>query len=683
MSFATLNIALNKQLAKMVAMGRRLYVVNVEKEFIWNYYLDIAFPEGSNNHFRERREYDCNTCKSFVRQMGRVVAIDSEFNTVTIWDAEVADPIFKVVFEKMAEMVKAHAIHDLFLVNEKGFGKEKSYEQRQDHVHTWEHFHLEVPSYCYNKNISQINDNKNVQRTAQQVFNRGLSEITVDSLDSAIELAEANALLRATERLGEMKIFRDAIKKYKTFSGNTQKNFVWKSCENLGGSITSLRSSSLGTFLEDLSAGVELDIAVRKYEAMVGGANYKRPTPVYTQKQLDAAKKDLENDGLLPSLPRRFAQLEDITINNVLFSNKDAHRRLAGSSVFDDMATEVGINPKKFERSEQISIEKFVANVLPSTKKLEVLFENSHVGNLVSLIAPVNPDAPSMFKWDNAFGWACKNNVASAIKERVKSAGGAVNGVLRFSIQWNADGGNRNDLDAHCITPGGGHICYHAKHDSATMGELDVDIINPLINQAAVENITFPQLEKLREGDYKFYVNCFSHRGGRDGFQAEIEFNGQIFSLAHQGDIPNGNNIQVAVVNYSRQNGFTLKPKLQASEASVKPQQAWGLTTCQFIPVTVAMLSPNYWNEKNGIGLKHYFFMLKGCVNDENPNGFYNEFIKNEYTKHRKVLEALGKKMAVESVPEQLSGIGFNSDTRASLIVRAEGSIQRTLKVMI
>ena len=340
------------------------------------------------------------------------------------------------------------------------------------------------------------------------------------------------------------------------------------------------------------------------------------------------------------------------------------------------------VNESNKSKVEEIPVQDFIDKVLPTAKEVEAYVENKHEKNFVSMIAPVNPNSKPMFKWGNRLSWAYTGNITdSDMKQKVKAAGGNVEGVLRFSIQWNEDGRDNCDLDAHCIEPDKNHIYFgncRKPRPSKMTGELDVDVINPC-GRVAVENITWSDLSKMKPGVYKFFVNQFSG-SVRKGFRAEIEFNGELYKFDYNKSMRSGENVQVAEVTLDKDGNFSIKEEL-AGNSSISSHEVWGVNTNKFIPVSVISYSPNYFDGQDGIGHRHLFFFLKDCVNAEEPNGFYNEFLKQDLQKHKRVFEALGAKCHVEDTEDQLSGIGFSMTKRSDLIVKVKGATERVMKI--
>ncbi|RHT13722.1 hypothetical protein DW836_08865 [Ruminococcus sp. AM34-9LB] len=680
--------AIQKNLQQMSKDSSRLFTVNVDTEELYNLYLD-SFPAGTNEIYRERREYDCSCCRHFIRDVGNVVSIkNGELHT--IWGINpVSDDKYNVVAAALDAYVKQKAVLGVFLKKEKRIGTPENREMLPTgKINKYEHFFVDLPEICIFKecyghtlegDLSQFRDVRNV-------FKRSLDEISKEAVDTVLELIAQNSLYKGAEWKKQLTEFKNYQKEYGKLTDEQKELWIWEKSIAAGAVIGKIRNHSIGTLLVNISEGMDLDLAVRKYEQIVAPVNYKRPKAIFTKKMLEDAKKTITELGYMDSLQRRFATLDDITVNNILFSNKDAAKRITGAmDLFDEMEQDVAIDPKRFSKVEEISAEDFIKNVLPVAKELEVYLENKHIQNMVSLIAPEVADAKTMFKWNNGMSWAYTGNITdSDIKENVKAAGGSVTGIVRFSIQWNDGNGKDNsDLDAHCLEPqGGDHIYFSHKISRYTGGELDIDITDPIYQcksngGVAVENITYPSKERMKPGTYKFYVNQYSFRNSQ-GFKAEVEVNGEIHSYEY--NTPVRGNVDVAEVILDQSGNFKVVDKLPGNCATIS-KDVWGIKTLQFTPVSVVCYSPNYWDEQKGIGHQHLFFMLKDCINPEEPNGYYNEFLKPELEQHRRVFETLGAKAHVKDVDDQLSGVGFSLTKRNDLIIKVKGATERVVKV--
>lgn len=678
MEFKEMRDKLINHFNKMSKNVDHLFEVAVDKDELWNLYLD-SFPAGTNEIYRERREHDCSCCRQFIKTIGNAVVIkDNQIET--IWDFRTDDTTYQPVLNALSAYIKSHAVSDIYVSKFKKIGTLQNYEEMENgQMHEWTHFFVELPDRLVDKSSRSEGDIKGGFRDTRNVFKRFLDEIDMDSLDTILELINSNTLYKGEEWKGALTEFRKYKKEYDKLTSDSEKElYAWEKSVKAGIAIGRIRNHSIGTLLVNVSEGMDLDTAVKKYEQIVSPSNYKRSKPIFTQKMLEDAQKKITNLGYLDSLPRRYARLDDITVNDILFSNKDSAKRIDGAAdIFGELAKSAkGGNAKKFSKVEEVTIDTFINDILPTVSEVELYLENKHSSNLVSLIAPQNKDSKSMFKWGNNFGWAYSGNLTdSDMKERVKSAGGSVTGDLRFSIQWNEDGKDNCDLDAHCKTPCT-EIYYSHKHDTGTDGWLDVDIIHPGRN-IAVENITWANRNTMKNGTYKFFVHQFSG-SVKSGFRAEIEFDGQIYSFDYPHSMRSGENVMVAEVTL-KDGQFTIKELLPSNVSS---KEIWGVKTNEFIPVSVICYSPNYWsNVENKVGHRHVFFMLKGCINDENPSGMFNEFLVQDLYEHRKVMEALGSKMRVADTDDQLSGVGFATDKRAEVVVKVIGNVERVLKV--
>lgn len=651
-----------------------LFVVNSDKETIWNTYLD-SYPSGTNNQFRERTEHDCNSCRQFITRYGNIVGI-IDGKMVSIWDnIKDVEKQYVTVAKALSKYVKARKIKDVFLTDVKKLGIQCNHENVDGKITTWNHFYGE-----WNKSITrsdEIPTKLNDYRTAKDTFERALKEFTISDSETILDLINSNSIYRGAEHKHIVSNFLKLQKEYSKLKGSSIEYFYWLESYKQP-IISKIRTTSIGYLYQELATTGDIEKAVAKYEKIVAPENYKRPKAIFTKKMVEEAKSKIQELGFEASLGRKFALLDDLSINNVIYANRDV-KAVIDKDVFDDMLSDVAVSPKKFNKVEEVSVQSFIKDILPTAKSVEVMFENKHENNLVSLIGPKDPLAPTMFKWGNNFSWTYNNNVTDSIKEAVKTRGGNVSGFMRFSIMWDEDGKDNSDLDAHCMEPRGGHISFSNKKSYTTGGELDIDIIRPAEydHKNIVENIVYPTKTKLVDGDYLMFVHNYSDRGSK-GFRAEVELNGTIYTYTYTKPLRNGEKVPVAVVT-KKGEAFTIQHKLPSSASS---KTMWNVKTQQFHKVPVILNSPNYWGD-NKVGNEHLFFMMENCVNPDTPRGFFNEYLKDELVTHKRVFEALGSKMLVENSKDQLSGLGFSLTKKDEITVKVKSNFERVIKIKI
>lgn len=657
MTFKQFADAVNTKFLQLSETGA-LFRVNVSKEQLWETYQNSYSPQ-DNPIFRERRVHECNTCMSFINRLGPIVAIID--NTLdSIWNIEGLSHPYDKVAKAMHDLVVSHNVSSIFVTDETLVGKEYNIEANEAGDIKWEHFYATISEPFVSENAATI---KGDADTTVSVFKRALEEFSIETLTTVIELCDT--IYRGEEFKPTVVKFLKAKQEYE--ASENKPLFIWQNYTKYPAKI---RNSAIGTLIIDLEKDIELEEAVSKYEKVVAPENYKRTTAVFTEGMKKQALKTIDELNYRESLPRRAAVIEDISVNNVLFVDRDVktHMKDPLDEIFKDTAT-VASTPSS---ATEISIDQFITTVLPAATNIEALVENRHTANFVSLVAPVNHEAPNMLKWNNNFSWSYKGEVTDSMKERVKAAGGSVNGVLRCTLQWNEDNRDRdNDLDLHCVEPRN-HIYFGNKgtrHPSS--GMLDVDITSPG-NLTAVENIIYTDLQAMPDGDFKFYVNNYSGRNSK-GFRAQIEFDGVI----HEFNYPTTVTSDVAIAIITKRNGkLEIAPKLKSSQSQ---KTEWDVKTLQYQKVSTIMLSPNFWDGQ-AVGNKHFFFMLEGCQNPSAIRGFYNEFLSNKLTPHRKVFETLSAAMKCEPTTNQLSGVGFSSTLNNHIHLKVDG---RPYKVII
>ena len=173
-----------------------------------------AYPVEINGIFRERRHYDGNYDKNFIRRLGNLVAIDSKGNRDTIWNVTLPG-YFNVVAKTLHKALIESQLRSYFYTEEYTAGSKPTVDNHNKNI-TWVHFYSPIPSHLIKNNVDQVVGDLN---TSRSLFQRGLDELTLDSMVLIKDLIESNCIYRGQEHLkslteGNSNILAESVQQF-------------------------------------------------------------------------------------------------------------------------------------------------------------------------------------------------------------------------------------------------------------------------------------------------------------------------------------------------------------------------------------------------------------------------------------------------------------------------------------
>ena len=673
---------------------------------LWTAYMggfvnDPVFRDPSSS------EHNCNTCRNFFERYGNIVAVDGDLNIITMFDG-VFPVEYQESFRRMNNMLMRAPIANVFAETFDYLNKapyEKSNRNAEDfalgvaenmkrytdeeaqkfgvveagRVYSFDHFMVRLPREFVTFSKESVETIQARHRDDKNQMERGLNEISVDTLMLVQDLISQGSLLNGDAYLQKVESFMEKASEYACVPMEKRDNWLWVNSYKYG--YARFRGELIGTLCTEIAEGKDLEKACLDWNKRVDPANYMKAKAPITQQMIDSAKAFVVENGYEKSFARRCATMEDIKVCDILHSNV-GDGKVKPVSIFDELKpTATKKSDTDFKNVPVIGIEDFMRDVLPTSTSVEVYLQNKQEKNFVTLTAPADEESKPIFKWPNNFGWTYNGDLAgkSEIREAVKQAGGFVDAYFRFSILWNENGRDICDLDAHAIEPTGTEIYYstYKGHKTTLGGMLDIDMIRP--HTIGVENIFWTEPSILKDGDYKFFIVNYDD-GPNTVTKAEIAIGDNVYQYEIPHRINRYKPVEIAVVTLKGGQLVDIKQSKYLKDGRGLVREIYGLRTCEWHKVNLVCLSPNYWQGETGH--KHYFFMLEGAKAPKSFRGFHNEFLSSELLEYRKVMEVLGQTQRVESTDGQLSGLGFNATVRDELVVRITGKENKVYRIM-
>lgn len=388
---------MNATARRLLAIHGTVFHTDVDQGKLWDIYINSFPPE-------QRYIYNCRCCRSFLNHFGGLVTIDQDgYKQPLAWSTDFPADMpenYREMNAKMLAVVAGSNITTPYFYFEPYHGKPVSCVTKNGQEYRWDHMHLEFSGIQQVANENQIGAAVGMKCTEIDVTRRVLGEYKIEQIETAIRVLNSEKLQGEEKVRGPIE-WLHALKKRTQDVKNPvlRDNIIRSAVLRAPSGFCHIRGSSSGQLLEMIASGQTFENIRWAFMQMFDPMTYKRAQADLAAGQIRAAEKRVAELGIANSLQRRFARLSEMEM--LWMPTEVEVKKPAASGVFGHLMPEEKIVGKDLEvPTVSMTFEKFRKTVLPTAKKIEY-YVPAQLGNYVSMITAVDPDAPPIVAWDN------------------------------------------------------------------------------------------------------------------------------------------------------------------------------------------------------------------------------------------------------------------------------------------
>ena len=255
-----------------------------------------------------RQHYTCNACRHFIEKYGGLVVISPDGVTLpAVWPLEVEVPnFFKKAVRTLRRLVQRANVTGVFLSSEKVLGEPVT--------GVWHHMYVRQRAANVYQSVT-LNASQRIAEKLEEykMLCAGLVDFPAEIVGQAKMLLKSEVLYRSEKVLGVAEWLFELHNELVHASSSTHHvNMVWRAVATSSAGFCHVRSTMIGTLLNDLSRGVPLDIAGRSFAAKMNPLQYQRPQAAPKEGNILQAEKLVAKLELEGALERRFARVEEL-----------------------------------------------------------------------------------------------------------------------------------------------------------------------------------------------------------------------------------------------------------------------------------------------------------------------------------------------------------------------------------